>query len=854
MLKRNILLWSLFFMLAALLFSTGLQAGTAGSMIPEKASGFAPGEILVKFKGIKTAPTIGPSATQTMMQAIPASAQSALAQIQGKVTKVLPMMGVCKVQIAASMPINKAIDALYASGAVVYAEPNYYMELAGVPGETDIAAIPNDPSYTSQWGLDNTGQSGGTVDADIDAPEAWNVAKNANNVVVAVIDSGVEYTHEDLSANMWTNPREIAGNSIDDDGNGYIDDVYGIDTYSNDANPLDDYGHGTGVAGAIGAVGNNSKGTCGVAWTAKIMALRAYYYTGQISGGTIADVVECIQYALAIQQANTYPRMIINGSQYTSTYSQALYDAINACLTAKVLYVTAAGNNYDDLEVTPYYPACYDLPNIISVGASDRTDKRPSWSNYGAYSLDLFAPGMAIIGPWKGNAYNTWDGTSQACGFVSGAAAVVWQKYPAVDWKQVKARILNGTEDGVATPAPYFARLAMTQGRLNLNNSLKSALTGTPAIFAVKSYMVGDGEQFTVEGINFSTSGTLYWNTRVFPPANIVSWTNTQIVAKMTADMTPRGWGTLKVKRGTKFSRPVCFAHLSAERLDGKVIIPRGYMAQAQVGNYVWMLGGYTYWGSTGLVERYDLTTNTPVIDGAWNMPTPAYGCAGAAIGTKIYVVGGNDGTNLLDNLQIFDTATGTWSAGKPCPIKVYGPAAAASGGKLYVFGGMTDTSNSYAIKDTYRYDPATDTWTKRADVPFTTMFGGATLFDAGPMIYLVGGAWYNSWGYEQKAVYQYSPNINAWTAKPNMNQNRWGAAVACNGQKVVSAHGYSGGFSTNGEWFKTGWTTDIFGFQGLVTPAIGRVAGTPARFFVLGGRASTGNDWSNRVWSFASP
>ena len=856
MLKRNIILWSTLFMLAALVFSTGLQAGTAGPIVPDKASGFAPGEILVKFKGFQAPPTIGPSADQAMMQAIPASARAAIAQIQGKVTKVLPLLRVCKIEFAPSMPINKAIDALYASRAVAYAEPNYYVQLAGAPDDLSIEATPNDPNFTSQWGLNNTGQDGGTNDADIDAPEAWNVMKNSNNVVVAVIDSGVEYTHEDLLSNMWANPNETPGNGIDDDGNGYVDDVMGIDTYSNDANPLDEYGHGTGIAGVIGAVGNNGKGICGIGWNAKIMALRAYYYTGQISGGTIADVIECIQYALAIKQANNYPRMIINAALYTDAYSQALYDAIKACLDKKVLYVTASGNNAQDAEITPYYPGCYNLANIINVGASDRTDKRWYYSNWGASSVDLFAPGVDIYGPWKGNTYQNASGTSWACAFVSGAAAVVWQKYPTVNWMQVKARILNGAEDGVATPAPYFARLAMTEGRLNLNNSLKSALNNTPAIFAVKFYMAGDGEQFTVEGINFgATAGTLLWNTKAFPAANIVSWANDKIVAKMTIDMKPRGWGRLKVTSSLgKSSRGACFAHSSVERLEGNVIIPRGYMAHAQVGNYVWMLGGYTYWGTTGLVERYDLTTNTPVIDGAWNMPTPAYGCAGASIGTNIYVVGGYDGTNILDNLRIFNTTTGTWSAGKPCPIKIYAPAIAVSEGKLYVFGGVTDTSNNYAIKDTYRYDPASDTWTKRADMPNAVCFGAGTLFSVGPKMWVVGGAYYNGYGYERNYVQEYSPGPNIWAAKANLNQQRMGAVVGTVGAKVICAHGYSGGFSSNGEWFMTGWTTDIFGFQGLFSPAIGKVAGAPPRFFILTGRYANGDYYSTRVWSFASP
>ena len=278
----------------------------------------------------------------------------------------------------------------------------------GVPGVVAVApndirylaVAPNDPAFGNQWGLENTAQLGGTVDADIDASAAWDVDAGGSDVVVAVIDTGVDYANPDLAANMWHNPGEIAGDGIDNDSNGYIDDVYGIDTKANDSDPDDTYGHGTAVAGAIAAVGNNGLGTTGVAWTTKIMALRA----GDEKSLTTADVDECIRYAIDMKLNHGVNVVAINASFGGPGYNAVEKNVIQAAGDAGIVFCAAADNQGKNIDnpLNVRYPAAYTCSNIISVGASDPSDERAYFSNYGATSVDLFAPGASILTTARG--------------------------------------------------------------------------------------------------------------------------------------------------------------------------------------------------------------------------------------------------------------------------------------------------------------------------------------------------------------------------------------------------------------------------------------------------------------------
>jgi len=338
---------------------------TQGVIPDEKtlqAARYLSGEILVKFKS--------ETSSRTM---------NALNYAIGAVNvRELRHIGVQRIKLPDSADMKEAIAYYRSKPDVEYAEPNYIVRKA---------VIPNDSGFTQQWGLNNAGQTGGTIDADIDAPEAWDITAGSNNIVIAVIDTGVAYGHPDLAGNIWQNTDEIPANGVDDDGNGYVDDVYGWDFIDNDGYPEDLDSHGTHVAGIIASRGNNGTGGTGVMWSAKIMALRFLGVTGV---GDVANAAQAIIYA-----ADNGAR-IINASWGGYDYSTPLYNAIDYARSKGVLFVAAAGNDAQNIDGSPFYPAGFTLPNILSVAASDSNDNLAYFSNYGATSVDLAAPGVAI--------------------------------------------------------------------------------------------------------------------------------------------------------------------------------------------------------------------------------------------------------------------------------------------------------------------------------------------------------------------------------------------------------------------------------------------------------------------------
>ncbi|MHC4087550.1 MAG: S8 family serine peptidase, partial [Planctomycetota bacterium] len=265
---------------------------------------------------------------------------------------------------------------------IVIVEPNYRVR---------IDRTPNDVRFLELWGMNNDGQTGGTVDADIDAPEAWNIATgvpDGSDVIVGVIDSGVDYLHQDLVGNMWVNPGEIPDNGVDDDGNGYVDDVHGYDFYQDDGDPSDPAGHGTHCAGTIAGIGDNGIGVAGVNWRCKLMALRFLNADGL---GHTADAIQAINYGVA------NGAKILSNSWGGGGYSQSLKTAITDARDQGVLFVAAAGNSGFDNDSQPHYPSSYDISNVIAVAATNDDDSLASFSNYGAESVDVGAPGVSIL-------------------------------------------------------------------------------------------------------------------------------------------------------------------------------------------------------------------------------------------------------------------------------------------------------------------------------------------------------------------------------------------------------------------------------------------------------------------------
>ncbi|HKI71302.1 MAG TPA: S8 family serine peptidase, partial [Verrucomicrobiae bacterium] len=286
------------------------------------------------------------------------------------------------------------------------------------------------------------------------------------NIIVAVIDTGVRYTHEDLADNMWVNPGEIPGNGIDDDGDGYVDDVHGINVINHTGDPNDDYGHGTHVSGTIGAVGNNTVGIVGVCWKVQIMACKFLDSTGN---GFISDAIKCMDYA------RSKGAKVINASWGSTSFtSQALHDAIDTLRQAGIIFVAAAGNSAQDNGVNPIYPASYDLDNIISVAATTRDDDLAVFSNYGASTVDLGAPGEPIFSCWNGSDsdYRYFQGTSMAAPHVTGACALLMAHYPNDNYRQIINRILSNVDR-----LPSLAGKCISGGRLNLQRALSGGIT-----------------------------------------------------------------------------------------------------------------------------------------------------------------------------------------------------------------------------------------------------------------------------------------------------------------------------------------------------------------------------------------
>ncbi|UCD71726.1 MAG: S8 family serine peptidase [Syntrophobacterales bacterium] len=333
---------------------------------------YVPGEVLVKWKA------------KTSIHSI----RQLKSNMELTLTKTFHTIEVHRLRLPPSLRIEEALAKLRGNPLVEYAEPNYIVR---------ALVTPDDPQFNQLWGLDNTGQTGGTPDADIDAPEAWDITTGDNGVVIAVIDTGVAWKHPDLADNIWTNPGEdpwsdpndpTTGNGDDDDGNGKNDDWRGWDFLGDDNDPTDYSNHGTHVSGTIGALGNNATGITGLNWDVSIMPLRII---GPFGYGDTAKAIDAILYA-----ADNGAK-VINASWGGGGFSQALYDAISYANDRGCLFVAAAGNLGNDNDTNPFYPASYDLPNIISVAATDNNDDKAPFSNYGATSVDVAAPGVSIL-------------------------------------------------------------------------------------------------------------------------------------------------------------------------------------------------------------------------------------------------------------------------------------------------------------------------------------------------------------------------------------------------------------------------------------------------------------------------
>lgn len=360
----------------------------------------------------------------------------------------------------------QALEALRNNPAVDYVEENL---------QVSIGQLSDDPKLSSQWALNHS------ADFDIDAPEAWDLATRGDGVTVAVIDTGIDYRHPDLDGAMWRNAGEIAGNGKDDDGNGYVDDVFGWDFVNNDANPLDDHSHGTHVAGTIGAEGNNGAGISGVAWSASMMALKAFDASGN---GSSYNIARALDYAVSMGAD------ISNNSWMLTGFSRAVSDAIARAGQADHLVVLAAGNNGVNVEGTSYTPTMTHA-NMLTVAAHTSSGGRASWSNYGSKSIDISAPGAGILSTMPGGGYGYKSGTSMATPHATGTAALVWSANPTLTALEVRKAIMDSVD-----PMASMKGLTVTGGGLNAAKAL--ATFSTPVATADDSATVAEDKAVSI--------------------------------------------------------------------------------------------------------------------------------------------------------------------------------------------------------------------------------------------------------------------------------------------------------------------------------------------------------------------
>lgn len=382
------------------------------------ASDYRPDHLLVQFK------------PDAVPQALPGTTLASSLSL---------VPGLYEVELNPGYELSDTLNAYSSSSLVQAVQPDYIFQ---------ADALPNDSLYNNQWAYVSS-------TASINGPAAWDISTGSGHTIVAVIDTGVDYNHPDLAANMWRNTNEIAGNGVDDDGNGFVDDVFGYNFVSNNGNPMDGHGHGTHVAGIIGAAGNNGTGVVGVNWNVQIMALRFLDNSGR---GSTSNALRALNYA--VQMGAT----ISNNSWTSSVYDSMLETGIRNAGYAGHIYVAAAGNSGKNIDTSKVYPASYNLDNVVAVAGLDSTNRLASWSNFGT-TVDIAAPGASIYSTLPGNRYGYLSGTSMATPFVTGALALVRDMNPNWSANQVIQQVVS-TADKLSTITK------IPGGRLNLGKAL----------------------------------------------------------------------------------------------------------------------------------------------------------------------------------------------------------------------------------------------------------------------------------------------------------------------------------------------------------------------------------------------
>lgn len=380
--------------------------------------------------------------------------------LKAYVKSVIPAQDIVVVKRPVFENVDSAIKALATNEMVEVAEPNYIYH---------ASKMPNDPLMLHLWGLSNVGQKDsdgtpGVVGVDIDVEKAWEIETGSSQTVIAVIDTGVDYTHPDIIENLWTNEAEANGVAgVDDDNNGVIDDIHGFNAIDQSGNAMDDHGHGTHCAGTIAAKGNDGKGIVGVNWDAQIMAVK---FLDQAGSGTLENAI------LAIDYATKMGASVMSNSWGGGGMSQTLLEAIQRSNQAGALFVAAAGNDASNNDVSETFPANYAVENVISVAAINNVGDKAGFSNYGKRTVHMGAPGVNVFSSTAGD-YDSWSGTSMATPHVAGVAALVWSHEPKMTALEIKQRLI-----ATVRPLASLRGKTRTGGLVNAYN----ALTNTEAL------------------------------------------------------------------------------------------------------------------------------------------------------------------------------------------------------------------------------------------------------------------------------------------------------------------------------------------------------------------------------------
>jgi subtilisin family serine protease len=407
---------------------------------------YHPNRLLVRYKKDVAAKTI----------------QAMHIAVNARVLRELPVVrGLQSVQLPAGTSVSEALRYYRGNSNVLYAEPDYYVRAVGGP---------NDPQFSSQWSLNNTGQDGGTAGADIHALQAWTLTTGSSSVVVGVIDTGVDYNHQDLSTNIWSAP---SGFSVTTQTGAIVQcpaGTHGFNMVADTCDPMDDNGHGSHVSGTIGAPGNNGIGVTGINWQVKILPCKFLDASGS---GDTESAIACLGLMKQLKDSGVNI-VITNNSWAGADASQSLHDAISSAMQDGMLFAAAAGNDFSNNDEFPTYPASFYLPNLIAVAATDRNDNVVTFSNTGRRTVHISAPGRDILSTTPNNTYGYDSGTSMATPHVAGVAALLKAQNPALDWRAIKNLILAGGDTLSA------AQETISQKRLNAYGAL-TCTTGTVA-------------------------------------------------------------------------------------------------------------------------------------------------------------------------------------------------------------------------------------------------------------------------------------------------------------------------------------------------------------------------------------